>query len=831
MENSIHPPRRRARCAALCLAAGLLTLAGHAAPVLAGDQTGQPVHTVGQLPPGGCGEDALTVDSRLGVLLRLEDSTQGVCPTGAPATTVVTAFSTSSLRQLARATVAVPHGYRLVHLTLPVVDPVRHRFMLVAGSPIGYDLDVYDLRQLLAGANPWNPIATTALSTSPPPGTIALDNPAGQDISVIPDGLSYDPATDTIQMLMSSTSPGDVPASVHGPNSYDEYVLQLDGQTLAAQWWEELGQCAFPFLRGAGGGIPDSEPVMRVHPPGGGDSIVTGCGYVRGPTQVLPGNTTGGSSLTYVIPLDGNGTPTGAAQYYLGTPGVIFGVADPADSRVFYPTLALVPGGAGTTTAQAPAALAFDATHDKYIGDVSVSVPGNQGYRVIASGGRLYSAGPGGLIVAASGETPLGQGVSYPLFNCYVNQFAADPGTRRVFLEMQSDCMGSSPFASHPTGPVLVVQDDTSVEAASSVDPDSYTTGAAESSGTTAQYQGHTAGTAVRALLIGGSSGLVSGATLGFLDAVLAGLPSDTATHETDVAQVTSGDLDNFQSNAAATPAAADNNTKGQLTPSGQPWPFGEASCSASSGTSGPVTTNYQGDSATVTCDPTTGSTTTHAVAGPLSFTTTAGIPMLTGSGEVSTSTVRDPTQGMVTTVTSSAHGVVIGPIEIQAITAKVVCIAHGRAGTAGCTYTRSISGITNAGVPVAGGSCTGGASDPCPQVVAALNAIMPGLVIFSTPSPDQRSDYLGGSPGGYQAVAQRELYTHLQDSILNYDASLQVPALEMLYVNDSPTSRSRLDQQWASVQAESHYGIEPVTQITPFGGGGGGTPGTPGQA
>ncbi|MHB8719740.1 MAG: hypothetical protein ACYDAC_12755, partial [Candidatus Dormibacteria bacterium] len=42
---------------------------------------------------------------------------------------------------------------------------------------------------------------------------------------------------------------------------------------------------------------------------------------------------------------------------------------------------------------------------------------------------------------------------------------------------------------------------------------------------------------------------------------------------------------------------------------------------------------------------------------------------------------------------------------------------------------------------------------------------------------------------------------------------------------------RSRLDQQWASVQAESHYGIEPVTQITPFGGGGGGTPGTPGQA
>jgi hypothetical protein len=811
-----------------------LQLAGQAPMRLDAAVSVQGVQPVGTIPAGGCGDGSLLVDQGLGLLLRVEETYVGTggCAIGTPDVVTLVAYSTSSLRQVARATLAIPNGRTIGYLggrPLPVVDGVRHRLLLVAADPVGDDLDVYDLHQLLGGATTMRPSSIASIPISPPPGTLATDNPGGQDTHVLPDGLSYDALSNTVQILLYTNSPLSAPGSIHGIAAADVYVLQLDGVSLAQQWWEELGQCAFPFSLGGGGGFPGSEPVMRVHQPGVGDSIIAGCMYVRGPTKVLPGNTTAGSSLTYVLGLDNAGRPAGSASYYIGAPNGDFGVADPADSRMFYPTEAGFQQ-AGGSTAQAPAALAFDVPHGMYVGDVTVSVPSAQrggstaGYRLVAAGGRLYAAGPGGLIVTASGDTPLGQGSSYPVFNCFANGIVADPATRRVFIEAQSDCMASSPQTQSAPGPIVVLQDNTSISPATSVDPDSYTSGAPESGQTAAQYQGHAAGTAVRAQLVGGSAGLISGATLGLLDAAIAQgpvvVPSDTATHETTTATVMSGDLDNFQSSASAVSAAADTNTKGQLAPTGQSWPFQEAACSASSVKSGPVTQDYQGDSATVTCDPAAGATTARAEAGPLSFTTTTGFPMLTGSGETQTSTVRDSAQGMVITVTSSAHGVVAGPVEIQAITATVVCRAHGRRGTASCTYTRSISGITNGGVPVAGGSCNGAGSDPCPQVVAALNAIFPGLLVFSTPSPDQRLDYVGGSPGGYQSVAQRELYEHLQDQTLNYDASLQVPALQALYINDSPTTRSRLDMQWASVQAEGHYGIQPATSASSNGGG-----------
>ncbi|MHB8339899.1 MAG: hypothetical protein ACYDB7_01850 [Mycobacteriales bacterium] len=103
-----------------------------------------------------------------------------------------------------------------------------------------------------------------------------------------------------------------------------------------------------------------------------------------------------------------------------------------------------------------------------------------------------------------------------------------------------------------------------------------------------------------------------------------------------------------------------------------------------------------------------------------------------------------------------------------------------------------------------------------CAQLLAALNQVDPGFLIFSMPRPDLLPDQLTGSPGGYQAVGQRGFYQHLQDAVLNDDSSIQIPGLEVLYVNDSYDRPSRLDVQLADIEAESHYGI------TPLGGAGG---------
>jgi hypothetical protein len=196
----------------------------------------------------------------------------------------------------------------------------------------------------------------------------------------------------------------------------------------------------------------------------------------------------------------------------------------------------------------------------------------------------------------------------------------------------------------------------------------------------------------------------------------------------------------------------------------------------------------------------------------PAAAQTVTTLPVVVGKSETSTRAAIDPVKGSVTDSVSIVRGLTIGAVHIDSVSAHTTCRAHGRTGTASCDFSRVVAGVTLPGAPHTP-ACTQsfsatGRVDTCASLLGALNALYPPYLSFAMPWPDTRPDYAGGSPGGYQAVSQKDLYENLQDTFINYDASHEIPGLRVLYVNDNPRSPSRVDLQLANVQAESHYGI-----------------------
>jgi len=182
------------------------------------------------------------------------------------------------------------------------------------------------------------------------------------------------------------------------------------------------------------------------------------------------------------------------------------------------------------------------------------------------------------------------------------------------------------------------------------------------------------------------------------------------------------------------------------------------------------------------------------------------------GRSEVSARVWLD-SHGIASQVDSVVHGVTVGVARIETVSVSVLCRARGLRGTASCDFFRQILGVSIDGVPTAPSGCTDRVNGVrvdrgCGALQDALNAVYSPYLVFSMPLPDRRPGYVAGSLGGYQAVAQKELYEYLQDSLVSYDSSLQIPGLEMLYVNDSAQSPSRLDVQLADVQSEARLGL-----------------------
>jgi len=757
-----------------------------------------------------------------------------------------------------------------------------------AACPIGVraaHVAVFDLKSLTASTKTLLPTSVIDVPLSIDPtrdGTYAIspDDPtefAGSGvlgatcIRLSATDLIYDPRSDSIDVTINDGYQGYYgPPSIHGLAA-PMYLFDFSASTGAERWAVQLGRCVAPL------GDPSLQASLLRTNTSDRAVIAGGCLYSRapstGPSAGLVGLPTSGSMAVWLVAVDTHGAPATSPAYEVGRPGALSAVADAKSGRIFFPGLPLP--GQTDASAPGPTAVIFDVASRTFIGAPTVGLAqAASGFAFGVSPYRWYSAGPGGLFLGDTRSTPPGQGVWYSGYSCRSYGMLVDPSTQRLFVVPATSCANSSAAAS----PFFVVYQDSVPLPALSPDPnpDTYTMQVDEEAGvTTAQYNGHGDATALRVRNVGGVTGDISGGTFGGYDALngsqvfgpyLTALytaytqttgqqpPSgDYAGRELDLASVNHVDLGNFQAAAGSQTASIDDVTGSTYTTyRGQNWPFKESDCSDPGSASGQDA--YGPDMASsVSCRVGGGQAPDAealSTAGPVGITTGmsgcplilvtstsscngAALPTSLGSFASSAHVYLDAKLGLVSDTFSSVTGVDLGAVQIGKITAEARCWAHGRTGSASCIYTRTLTGVVASGTAVPS-SCTeeysasvGAATDTdtCHSLVASLNSLQPGIVVFSLPGPDRQTDYLPGSPGGYQGVVQREFFEHLQDSVLDFDNSLQLPALEILYVNDSPTSTSRLDFQFANVEADSHYGISLLNQ------GGGGPLSNVGQA
>lgn len=768
------------------------------------------------------------------------------------------AYSVRGLRQVAAAPLKVPPGSGGCGDPM-VVSPDGGRLVtacysntLVPGSP--NRILVFDVRSLLAGVSPIAPAKMIEFPSTPAGlaaaggglGVVSRENPTGPagDLNLQPNGLYIDAASDSVYVALAGGYGGTTSTTARqGPGSQDVYVVRVSLSTGRVAWALMLGQCsfgatAFAFVNG----VNPNAPIFVVST-GGESKVVVGCLASRGVNPVHPLFTaalsnfvtlSGASALTYSIPLDRQGQPiTERVAFRYGRPNTLWALADPEGDRIFWVS---IPTSRSQDQPQ-PSAVVFDSTRDSYIGASTIGAPNNRAPALAVGGGRLYAVDQSGIRVLDATGTPPGQGAPSSAFPIRAHLAVTDPVTRRLFVVPKSD--------SGPDNVFEVFQDGVpSVEAPAPPDPDSNTSQVEERQGVTAAaFTGHGEATAGRIRLVGGTTGFAGGATFGvpsLLKAVDLGESSDYRPREVRVGEIGAVNLDTFAASAQAQAASADSATGSAVASGG--WPFAEVACSGQE-PKGPSRSYGARTSSAVSCDRDKQRASADSSAEGLELTVqltaeaeSPELPVAVGHGSSEAIVRRDAKAGLVSEVSSEARGIVAGPVTIGSVRSEAQCRAKGRSGTAECSYTRSITGVV--GMPSgAATSCEqtwARATDyrpdstSCDQLITELNKVQPGYLVFSIPAPDRRSGALTGSPGGYQAVAEREFYQHLEDDTLNFDDSKQIPGLKVLYVNDSYDQPSRLDMQLANVQADSHYGISEIPQVAPADGGGVGSAAPP---
>ncbi len=821
-------------------------------PALAAPPTGasaaQPgIPMIGRLNlTSACYQQTATgVDRTLGAVIVLQLAVTGTAGCSAADGLVFRTFSTSTLKVLSdRVPTLSANLYRLDARQL-TVDEVHHRvFAYFISQTPGFPNDIvsFSTADLVQGHGPIAPMADIQVpsnpaqaSTSSPTNLVPSRNPTGPagDDSIVPTGMAYDPIGDDLYLILAQQSRSYFGAtSTRGPAAADDvYLARVSVHDGAVAWLLALDQCTYsPKITGEP--FKADDPIALVRQ-AGQTAILTGCLFNRAPAVFDQDQFAAISMLSYVIPLDSSLNPVSSGiTYSIGRSGVLGGLADPASGRLFWP--ASPPYQQAENSGSGPAAVVFDGQHRVYLGAPTVGGPPDitGGFMMAVGGGRYYSLGRGGVIVGDATATPPGQGVVVLGFSCSVGSAAVDSRTRRLFAQEVTNCADSN---STPKPYFDVFQDELpNLSPASPANPDSYTAQLNEAPGVTAsQFNGHAEAIGSRIRLVGGTRGFVNGASFnGYqyvfgpnaLGPVAPPLPVDDNSRDLSFGVVHGSNLDNYQASSNAIASSADDASANQIASNqvAPTWPFKEVHCSdPGSKQAGGADSSDTG--ATVNCDDGGRTTSAASSAGPYGLslkltgqTTTLSLPMSVAQSVTNTHVWMDPSAGIISESQAISRGIDLGVVTINQVESDMRCQAHGRTGTARCTYSRLVSGVASGGAPIGGGACVEtdgptGTVGSCSTLLGALNAIEPGQIIFGTPAPDGSANTFRGSPGGYQSVGKREFYEHLQDDVLNYDSSNQVPGLEITYVNDSSFQPSRLNLQLSGTEAETHYGIQPA--------------------
>jgi hypothetical protein len=272
------------------------------------------------------------------------------------------------------------------------------------------------------------------------------------------------------------------------------------------------------------------------------------------------------------------------------------------------------------------------------------------------------------------------------------------------------------------------------------------------------------------------------------------------------LARVSRASLTTDSVDATSIGAYADPGTLSDLGRAGQTagasqqvWPFSEATCHDDGGQAKAATST----AASSSCDLKSGTVLAQAgLARPASL---EGVTI--GYASSSVSSLHLPTGGMGTVAQAIVKDVdILDRVHIGSLETDASTWAHGLPHTAGARLVRTFSNVqidTNGdGTPDF--SCTVCEPD---AVAAAANAALLGTASVTIPGVD-KAFYPNGSPGGYQAVIEKDRYQSYADRSLNDDDELEVPGLQIVLYNDAHAGRTRHVVQIAGVEAESHYGI-----------------------
>lgn len=678
----------------------------------------------------------------------------------------VSAYALASLRPLS------PRGLLLDGAVSAFTELPGQAGLLVAVSSGGQGQPTTEIEQVAwaAGKLVVRSRLATPVSTLGPAQTVV--------------GFATDPKRGDAFVLSATTA-----ESSYVPGSVQLTLVRLAaaGHPAQALWRQPLADCQLPIASGTPNPRRLPAPLGLLH---NGRVLDIGCsaqgsgGIYKPPVPIGVGavRLSAGTRPQYVgfdlFPYPGDATQDAEGVWF------------PREDRLAFQTENVENGGGWVV---------FDGDHDAYVGSIPLIQNATEAGADLVHG-RLYlltNVAHDGLRAADVGPTPVDQGNSYTQYYVdHINEdddygqsptlwpIATDPIRQRVFILYA----GSNQFiVLHDSVPHYVTP--------APPNPDQNTTNVAERRGVTAaNWSGSAQGYGSVVRQVGGVSNLQNN----FVPVVVNATQSGTqqlATSYLDTLQLTHGDA----RASAVTAAPDDGPTAGALAQAGLQWPYRPAVCDDSGSAKA-----ARVDSAEVACSSAHGSVTASVAGGAASANSAAkssnvdvSSTALTASGTAAIG------HGMTTTVTSVARGVSLlgGQLQIGHIAATATVHAGGRPGTAHSSYSRTLSNVVLAGQQLCKSSC-----DP-KDLATRINDALAGRAVVTFPDPDRQ--LAAGSPGGYQALIRRDMYSEIQETQINDQdpERAEVPAMELTVFEDN-TVRSRTVVYLAGVEAEAHYGI-----------------------
>lgn len=505
------------------------------------------------------------------------------------------------------------------------------------------------------------------------------------------------------------------------------------------------------------------------------------------------------------LPLDATGAPTGSEEVFPAVPGDLSTRFDPGSDRMFFLT---------TNSGAGRGAWVFDGLRSTFLGVIATadSRPGAFEYALGLDPvtGRLYMQTPAGLVVADARRTPLPAGLIFREYaGSGLGSIAVDPVTHRFFV---ADATVAN-AAGHALRYRVLVDSIASSPDVAPPDPDRLTTDVEEKPNVTdVNIVGAARAFGARTLLTGGAQKAAWNIALGGFspdnlpparNVVFQTVPLQGGNRDVFAARVHGVTLSGRAADASAVAFEVDPSTTRDAGDAGVRAPVDGAECH-DDGTA-PSATTGTGSTSSAGCDG-GGAKAVGATAELAGLSVEAASVTVRGT-HASSRVERTAARGLVAHSRALATDVVIANrVWIDQVKVDAEAWARGRPGKAGATFIRTISGLRadldgDGDIDAACGAC-----DPA-FAEMTLNTALAGIATVTFPTPDA-AWFPNGSPGGYQAIVEKERFRQLAARSLNDDDTTEVPALEIAVYSDGRAGRTRAIVQLAAVQAEAHYGI-----------------------